>query len=178
MPTQDKIASVADLTDKLERAQLALVADYRGLTVAEISNLRAQLRKSGAELIVAKNTLVLIAAKATGRDALEPLLSGPTAVAFAYDDISAAAKAIGDFNRGPKQIAVRGGVLGTSLLGEGAVEQVSRLPGRQQVLAEVVGGVAAPLSSVVGALNGIVANVMYAVQARIDQLQPAEEAAV
>lgn len=177
LPTQSKIDTVAELTDKLSRAQMALVADYRGLTVAEISDLRKQLRASGAELIVAKNTLVSLAAKATGREGLEPLLAGPTAVAFAYDDVSGAAKAINDFNKGAKQVKVRGGILGNSMLDSSALDQVSKLPSRQQVLADIVGGVQSPLVGVVGALNGVVANVMYAVQARIDQLQPAGEQA-
>src|ERR1041384_5520030 len=99
MPTQRKIESVADLSDKLSRTQLTLVTDYRGLTVAEISDLRRRLRETGAELIVAKNTLTLRAAKETGHDALEPLLSGPTALAFAYDDVSKTAKAKNDFNK-------------------------------------------------------------------------------
>ncbi|GAB4217440.1 MAG: 50S ribosomal protein L10 [Roseiflexaceae bacterium] len=177
MPTQRKVESVADLTDKLNRAQLALVADYRGLSVAEITDLRKRLRESGAELIVAKNTLVWIAAQEAGREALEPFLAGPTAVAFSYGDVSKAAKAISDFNRGPKQLVVRGGVLGKSPLGTNALEQVSALPSREQVIAQIVGGVASPLSGVVGALNGVIANVLYAVQARIDQLQPAGESA-
>jgi large subunit ribosomal protein L10 len=174
MPTQRKIDSVADLTDKLSRTQLALVADYRGLTVAEISDLRKKLRETGAELIVAKNTLTLRAAKDSGRDALEPLLSGPTALAFAYDDAAKTAKAINEFNRGPKKLVVRGGMLGTSLLGTNVLDQVASLPTRDQVLAQVVGTVAAPISGVVGVLNAAITNVLYTLQARIDQLQPAE----
>ncbi len=170
MPTQRKIDQVAELTDKLGRSQMALVADYRGLTVAEITDLRKRLRESGAELIVAKNTLVELAAKEAGREAIMQFLGGPTAIAFGYDDIAKAAKAINDFNKGPKQLNVRGGVLGNSPVAGNALEQVSKLPTRQQVLAEVVGGIAAPLSGVVGALNGVVANIAYVVQARIDQL--------
>jgi large subunit ribosomal protein L10 len=174
MPTQRKIDSVADLTDKLSRTQLALVADYRGLTVAEISDLRKKLRETGAELIVAKNTLTLRAAKDTGRDALEPLLSGPTALAFAYTDAAKTAKAINDFNRGPKKLVVRGGMLGNSLLGANVLDQVASLPTREQVLAQVVGAVSAPVSGVVGVINAAITNVLYTLQARIDQLQPSE----
>lgn len=177
MPTQQKVEQVAELTDKLSRAQLALVADYRGLTVAEISALRKRLRDAQAELIVAKNTLVLLAAKQTGRDDLEPFLSGPTALALGYDDINGAAKAINDFNKGPKQLSVRGGMLGNSVLDASALEQVSKLPTRQEVLAQIVGGVSSPVAGVVGVLNAAITNVLYVLQARIDQLQPAEEAA-
>ena len=176
MPTQRKIDQVADLTDKLNRAQLTLIADYRGLNVAEISALRTQLRKSQAELIVAKNTLVQIAAKETGHEKLDPLLSGPTAVALAYDDINATAKAISDFNRGPKQLVVRGGMLGNSFLAENALEQVIRLPGRQEVLGQIVGGISSPVAGVVGVINAAISNVLYTLQARIDQLEPPAEA--
>jgi len=176
MPTQRKIDQVADLTDKLGRAQLMLVADYRGLTVAEITALRAQLRKSQAELIVAKNTLVQIAAKETGREELDPLLVGPTAVAIAYDDVNAAAKAIADFNKGPKQLVVRGGMLGNSLLADNALEQVVRLPSRQDILGQIVGGISSPVAGVVGVINAAITNVLYVLQARIDQLEPPAEA--
>jgi large subunit ribosomal protein L10 len=175
MPTQRKIDSVADLTDKLTRTQLTLVTDYRGLTVAEISDLRKRLRDTGAELIVAKNTLTLRAAKETGFEALESLLAGPTALTFAFQDAAKTARAINDFNRGPKKLVVRGGMLGNSLLGSNVLDQVASLPTREQVLGQIVGGVAAPVAGVVGVINAAVTNVLYALQARIDQLQPAEE---
>ncbi|KAB8144664.1 50S ribosomal protein L10 [Chloroflexia bacterium SDU3-3] len=170
MPTQRKIDQVADLTDKLSRAQVTLVADYRGLTVAEITDLRSRLRKSGAELIVAKNTLMEIAAKETGHTGLSELLAGPTAVAFAYDNASAAAKAIQDFNKGQKQLKVRGAMLGNSLLKEDALDQVAKMPTREQVLAQIVGGISSPVSGVVGVLNAAITNVLYALQGRIDQV--------
>jgi large subunit ribosomal protein L10 len=174
MPTQRKIDSVTDLADKLGRTQLTLVTDYRGLTVAEITDLRRKLRETGAELIVAKNTLTLRAAKETGHGALESLLAGPTALTFAYQDAAKTAKAINDFNKGPKKLVVRGGMLGNSLLGANVLDQVASLPTREQVLAQIVGGVAAPVAGVVGVLNAAVTNVLYVLQARIDQLQPAE----
>jgi large subunit ribosomal protein L10 len=175
MTTKRKVEAVADLTSKLQRTQVTLVADYRGLTVAEISDLRKRLREVDAELIVSKNTLTLIAAKETGHAAIEPLLLGPTALAFAYSDGPKAAKAINDFNRGAKKLVVRGGLLGTALLAGDALDQVSKMPTRQQVLAEVLGAIAAPASGVVGVLNAAVTNIVYVLQARIDQVQPAAE---
>jgi large subunit ribosomal protein L10 len=174
LPTQRKIESVATLTDKLSRTQFMVVADYRGLTVAEIGNLRKKLRETGAELIVAKNTLTLIAAKQAGYGALEPLLAGPTALAFAYDDVAKTAKAINEFNRGPKKLVVRGGMLGKSLLAGNAVDQVAQLPSREQVLAQIVGGIASPVAGVVGVINAAITNVLYVLQARIDQQEAAE----
>lgn len=177
MATQRKVDAVADLTDKLSRTQLAVVTDYRGLTVAEITDLRKKLRETGAELIVAKNTLTLRAAKETGYEGLESLLSGPTALAFAFKDVSKTAKVINDFNKGPKKLVIRGGMLGNAVMGPNVLDQVASLPSREQVLAQIVGGVAAPVSGVVGVLNAAITNVLYVLQARIDQLQPAEEAA-
>lgn len=177
MPTQRKIEAVSDLSEKLQRTQVTLVADYRGLTVADITELRKKLREADAELIVAKNTLTLRAAQETGHAAIEPLLAGPTALAFAYSDAQKAAKAINEFNRGPKKLTVRGGLLGTSLLSGDVLDQVSKMPTRQQVLAEVLGGIVAPVSGVVGVLNAAVSNVAYVLQARIDQLQPSGEQA-
>ncbi len=174
LPTQRKIDKVAELSDKLSRTQFTVVADYRGLTVAEISDLRKRLRESGAELIVAKNTLTLLAAKQTGFDALESLLSGPTALAFAYDDVSKTAKVINDFNRGPKKLVVRGGMLGKNVLAANALDQVASLPSREQVLAQIVGGISSPVAGVVGVINAAITNVLYVLQARIDQQQGAE----
>jgi large subunit ribosomal protein L10 len=174
LPTQRKINTVADLSDKLSRTQFTVVADYRGLTVAELSDLRKRLRETGAELIVAKNTLTLIAAKQTGYDELEGLLAGPTALAFAYDDVAKTARAINDFNRGPKKLVVRGGMLGKNLLATNALEQVASLPSREQVLAQILGGIASPVAGVVGVINAAITNVLYVLQARIDQQEGAE----
>jgi large subunit ribosomal protein L10 len=176
MPTQRKVESVADLTDKLQRTQLTVVTDYRGLTVAEITDLRKKLRETGAELIVAKNTLTLRAAKETGYAELEAFLSGPTALAFAFKDVAKTAKAINDFNKGPKKLVIRGGMLGNTMMGANLLDQVASMPSREQVLAQIVGGVSAPVSGVVGVINAAITNVLYALQARIDQIQPAGEA--
>jgi large subunit ribosomal protein L10 len=178
VPTQRKIDLVGELSEKMERSQLAVIADYRGFTVAEISALRAKLRESGAEMIVAKNTLLRLAARNTGRESLEDFLEGPTAIAFAYDDVSKVAKVLLDASKAtPKALSLKGGVLGTSQFKADGLEAVTRLPSREQALAQVVGGIAAPVSGVVSVINAAITNVALVVQARIDQLQPAGEPA-
>lgn len=178
MPTQRKIDMVSELTEKMERSQLAVVADYRGFTVAELTALRARLRENGAEMIVAKNTLLRLAARNTGRERIEEFLEGPTAVAFGYDDVSKVAKVLLDASRAmPKGLKLKGGVLGNSLLGPDAIEAVTRLPNREQALAQVVGGISAPLSGVIGVIGAALSNVALVIQARIDQLEPAGETA-
>lgn len=178
MPTRRKIDLVGELTEKMERSQLAIVADYRGFTVAELTDLRAKLRQNGAEMVVAKNTLLRLAARNTGREGLEQYLEGPTAIAFGYDDVSKVAKVLLDASKAtPKGLTVRGGILGTSPLNADGLDAVTKLPTREQALANVVGGVAAPVAGVVGVINAAVSNVLFVLQARIDQLQPAGEAA-
>jgi large subunit ribosomal protein L10 len=176
VPTQRKVDTVADLTDKMQRMQLAVVADYRGLTVAEITDLRKKLREHGAEFIVAKNTLLTIAARETGREQLESLLAGPTGVAFAYDNVAKVAKTLEDYLKAQPKISVRGGMLGNNLLPADGLEQVTKLPTREQALAGVLGGIQAPVAGVVGVINAAISNVVYVLQARIDQMQPAGEA--
>lgn len=178
MPSQRKVDIVGELTEKMERIQLAVVADYRGFSVADLTELRKKLRENGAELIVAKNTLLRLAARNTGRENLEPFLEGPTAVAFAYDNVAKVAKVLLDASKAtPRPLVIRGGLLGMSPVASDGLDQVTKLPTREQALAQVVGVVAAPVSGVVGVINAAISNVAYVIQARIDQLQPSEEAA-
>jgi large subunit ribosomal protein L10 len=198
MPTERKKATVAELADKLSRMQFAVVADYRGLTVAEIGNLRAKLREHHAEFVVAKNTLLRIAARQAGRESIEPLLEGPTAVAFAYDDVAKAAEALQDYLKTSKKLTVRGGLLGSSVIPADGLEDVTRMPTRDEVLGQVVGGIVSPLTGfaglldrpatelvglidapprdTLGVLNAAITDFSGVLQARINQLQ-SEEAA-
>ncbi len=176
MPTQQKIDLVAELTDKMTRAQLSVVADYRGFTVAELYTLRTKLLESGAEMVVAKNTLLRLAARNVGKEVLEPTLEGPTAVIFAYDDIAKTAKVLLDASKVTnKPLKLKGGALGTSAIAADGLDAVTKLPSREQALAQVVGAVSAPVSGVVGVINAAISNIALVIQARIDQLQPAGE---
>jgi large subunit ribosomal protein L10 len=177
MPTEKKGETIDSLADKMQRKQLAVIADYRGLTVAEITDLRKKLRDSGAELIVAKNTLVRIAAQRTGNEAITPLLEGPTAMAFAYDDIAKVAKTLHDYIRtSKKQIAVRGGLVGSQLMAADGLEAITRLPTREQAYATIMGGVQAPASRIVGTINAVMRNIAYILRARSEQEAGAEAA--
>ncbi len=189
MPNAKNIASVAELTEKMSRTQMMVVADYRGMNVAEMADLRKKLRDANSELVVAKNTLLRIAARETGFTAMEDLLIGPTAVTFIYDDLPKAARVLNDLSKMPQfAFTVRGGLLGQSPISAYGLEQVTKMPSREQVLAEIVGGVQAPLSGMIGLLDApardtvsildsVVNSVVYALQARIDQLQPEGAAA-
>jgi large subunit ribosomal protein L10 len=160
MPNKQNIAAVEDLKEKLGRSQLTLVGEYRGLTVAEMADLRNAVRKTDAEIIVAKNTLTKIAANEIGITGLDEFLGGPVALTLAYGDPVATAKALNDFLKGAKKsITVRGGMIGTTRLGGGDLERVASTPSREQSIAKIMGGVNAPASRIVGALNGVMRNI-------------------
>lgn len=176
MPTQRKIDLVAELGDKMQRSQLAFVADYRGFTVSDLFVLRGKLRESGAEMVVTKNTLLRLAARNVGKEGLEVTLEGPTAIIFAYDDIAKTAKVLVEASQAKaKPLKLKGGVLGASPITAEGLDAVTKLPTREQALAQVLGAVSAPVSGVVGVINTALTNVALVIQARIDQLQPSEE---
>jgi len=116
MPTAQKAATIKALSDQLTRAQLTIVTDYRGLGVAELQGLRGNLRPTGAEFRIAKNTLTTIAAERAGIDGLAGLLAGPTALVLAYDDPVQASKVVSDFVRTSRVLTVRGGVMNNQLV--------------------------------------------------------------
>lgn len=160
MPNKQNIASVEDLKEKLGRSQLTLVGEYRGLTVAEMAELRNAIRKTDAEILVTKNTLTKIAANEIGITGLDEFLGGPVALTLSYGDPVATAKALNDYLKGAKKsITVRGGLIGTTRLGGADLERVASTPSREQSIAKIMGGVNAPASRIVGALNGVMRNI-------------------
>ena len=130
MQKEDKQKVVADLTDRLKSSETLIVADYRGLTMPQIDDLRSELLKHGAKFTVVKNTLTRRAAEAAGADALLALLEGPTAIAFLETDGDpvAVAKAIGATARETKVLAVRGGILDGRPITAEDIESLAKLP--------------------------------------------------
>ncbi|MEB3299052.1 MAG: 50S ribosomal protein L10 [Candidatus Sericytochromatia bacterium] len=173
MPTkQHKEASLEALKGSFAKASVALVADYRGLTVAEITDLRRRIQKVGGDFTVAKNTLVRLATQDDSWKAIEPLLAGPTALAIGYDDPVALAKTLTDFAKEKRkvQIEVRGGVLQGNALDAKAVKALADLPSREQLLAKLMGSINSPATGVVMATAGVARKLVYALEARRKQL--------
>ncbi len=162
MPNKQNVAAVEELKEKLSRSQLTLVGEYRGLTVGEMAEMRNAVRKTDAEVIVTKNTLTKIAAHEVGITGLDEFLGGPVAITLAYGDPVATAKALNDYLRNAKKaIPVRGGMLGTTRIAGTDLERVASTPSREQSIAMIMGGVNAPASRIVGALNGVMRNIAY-----------------
>jgi large subunit ribosomal protein L10 len=178
MLRSDKERVVDELTERLKTTDTLIVADYRGLTVTQIDELRTELLKHGARFSVVKNTLTRRAAEAAGADVLLGLLEGPSAIAFleADGDPVAVAKALADAARTTRVLAVRGGLLEGSQLSPEDVANLAKLPAADVLRAQLVGALAGPLTTVVGLFTAPLRDLVGVLQARIDQLQAQGEA--
>ncbi len=146
-------------------SRAVVLADYRGLNVSALTQLRRRLGEAGVELRVVKNTLTAIAARQTGLGGLEGLLVGPTAIAFAPGDPVAPAKIISDFAREHKELAIKGGVLEGKVIGADDVRSLALLPPREVMLGRVAVTIAMPMSALAGALAGVMRNLVYSLDA-------------
>lgn len=168
-PRPEKAADVAEIAELLRSSDAVLLTEYRGLQVKQLGELRRSLRNVGGEYKVFKNTLVRIAADGVGIDGLEPLLHGPTAVAFVKGDAVEVAKALRDYAKTNANLVVKGGLIGTKVLSAADAAALADMPPRQQVLAEIAGLFAAPLSQMAGLLAAPARDVAYALQALVDK---------
>jgi large subunit ribosomal protein L10 len=167
IPTAEKEQVIQELADLVGRSKGAILTDYRGFTVSEITELRKRLREQGAEYHVVKNTLFKRAIQ--DGDRLGPYLEGPTAIAFALQDPVAPAKTLLDFMREKRKGVVKAGFIEGQVYTEPQVGELSKLPSRDVLIAQVVGGIQGPISGLVGALNGILSNFVYTLQAIVDK---------
>jgi large subunit ribosomal protein L10 len=168
-PRPEKVAVVAEVRERLEGADAALLTEYRGLNVKALADLRRQLRPAGGEYKVYKNTLVRFAAREMGANDLESLLTGPTAITFVKGDAAAVAKTLRDYARTNQALVVKGGMLGTKLLTAADVQALAELPSRDVLLAQVAGAFQAPLTKLAGLLQALPRNFAYGLKALIDQ---------
>jgi large subunit ribosomal protein L10 len=175
----DKERLVAELTDQFRETPTMLVADYRGLSVTEIDDLRTQLLQHGARFRVVKNTLTRRAAEAAGADALLTLLDGPTAIAFLETDGDpvAVAKALREVARTSRVLAIRGGILDGAAITAEDVEELAKLPPADVLRGQLVGALAGPLQ-VVGLFAAPMREFVGVLDARIRQLEESGETVV
>lgn len=178
MQKEEKARVVAELTERLRTTHTLIVADYRGLTNAELESLRDELIKHGARFAIVKNTLTRIAAEAADADALLAMLEGPTAIAFleADGDPVAVAKALADTARNTRILAVRGGVLEGRAMSAEEVESLAKLPPLDILRGQVLGAVTAPLTAIVGLIRAPLQDIYGLIDARIAQLGDSAEA--
>src|SRR5690242_20347646 len=172
MKRDQKQQVVEELTARLKAAETLLVADYRGLTMPQIDELRTRLLESGARFTVVKNTLTRRAAEAAGTEGLLTLLDGPSAIAFleADGDMVAAAKALADSARETNVLEIRGGILQGRTMTADEVESLAKLPPAEVLRGQVLGAIVAPLTALAGLLNAPLQNLVGLIDARIEQL--------
>jgi len=173
LPTQEKFNRVEELKEQLERSTITFGADYTRTTVNQMVELRRSMRANGLEFTVVKNTLMYLAAEQAGKPQVKEIVQGPTAVAFGYDDPAAAAKALADYARAnANSFSIRGAVLGDGPpMGPEGVTRLATLPPRPQLVATLLAQMQAPMSRLVGALNGPVQNLDNVLRARMRQLE-------
>jgi large subunit ribosomal protein L10 len=170
----EKERVVAELVERLQTAETLIVADYRGLTHAELDGVRTQLLQHGARLSVCKNTLTRIAAQEAGVEPLLELLTGPTAIAFVHDgDMVAVAKTLSETARTTRRLDLKGGVLQGRAIGADAVRDLATLPPVDVLQGQVLGAIVAPLTSLLGLVTAPLTNLAGLIDARIEQLQAA-----
>lgn len=165
----EKTAVIADVERRLGLTNTIMAAEYRGLTVTQMSALRNALREAGAEFTVAKNTLARRAADSTGNDVLRKYLTGPVGLVWVDGDPAAAAKALNTFATAHPALVVTGGVLEGEDIDAAGIGRLAKLPAREVLLAQLAGGVAAPLRGLAGGMNNLISGLaqrLAAVQAQ------------
>jgi large subunit ribosomal protein L10 len=175
MPTEAKRETIEQLREALAGSRTLIVSEYRGLTVKELAEIRRALRKQDVSYRIVKNRLMRIAAQDTIGDALSPLLTGPTAIAFGNDE-SSTAKAVLDATRAYKPVTITGGVLGTRSIDAAGVRNLATLPSRDVLLGKLAGGMQAPVATLAGLLVANIRNLGYALSQVRDQKSAAETA--
>src|SRR5688500_6851554 len=168
-PRPEKVAVVDEVKDRLQSSSAAILTEYRGMKVGDLSTLRRSLRESGGEYKIYKNTLVRFAVKDLGLDELESMLVGPTAIAFVEGDAVGVAKTLRDYARTNPLLIVKGGVLGESVLSAADAAALADIPPREVLLARLAGMLAAPMQQFAGLLQAVPRNFAYGLKALIDQ---------
>lgn len=165
-----KESDVAKMSELFAQTKLAVLTDYRGLDVPAISELRSKLRDAGITYTVAKNTLVKLALAQSPQSSVDTsVLTGPMAIAFGADEVEAA-KIVAEFAKEYQALDIIGAISGDgAVLSKAEVQALAALPSREQLTAQLVGTIAAPLSGFVRVLNGNVASVVYALSAIKDK---------
>lgn len=173
--TAAKQAIVAELKEKLTGAKGAVLVNYRGLTVAQDTKVRRQLREAGVDYRVVKNTMTRIAAQEAGLEGLDVYLEGPTAMAISTTDPVAPAKIITDFVKEHKLqvLEVKAGLVEGNVIDENGVKALASLPSREVLIAKMLGSMQSPITGLVNVLQGSIRNLVYALDAVRQQKESA-----
>lgn len=170
---EKKETLVSEYAEKLRRSQAFIVTEYRGLTTKQVQGLRKELRGCESEFAITKNTLLARALTEANLPVPEALLTGPTAVAFCFNEIAAPAKVLTKFAKDSKIMVLRGGMVDRVIFDAAGVQTLTELPSKDQLRAQVVGVLQSPISGLVNVLAGSIRGIMNVLNARIGQLEEA-----
>ena len=171
---EQKVEQVEVLTEKLKKAKVAVLTDYRGLTVSQMQELRGKLRTGNVEYRVIKNTLARRAADAAGYKALESELKGPIAIAFGYEDLSLPARLINEFVRTTRlKLEVVGGLVEGRVFNRDQIRQLADLPSREVLLAQLLGTLQSPVGQLVGIMQTPLQQLLGVLEAYKSKLEAA-----
>ena len=169
MNRDEKASTVSELNETFSKAKFAVVTDYRGLKVTELEKLRRELKKNDGQFQVAKNTLLRLAVKGTAHEVLGEYFTGTTAVAVCFADPVASAKALAAFSKEFEALRIRSAALEGKILSADDVVALSKLPGKQELRAKLLGTMAAVPTGLVRVLNGVPSKLVYVLQAIKEQ---------
>ncbi len=165
MKREEKYRVVEEMREKLQKAEATFLVDYRGLNVEQITSLRNELRKTGTEFHVVKNRLLKIACEGTNTEVIKELLQGPNAIAISYEDIVSPAKVLINFSDDYDKLEIRAGQMAGRLLNADEIKRLSKLPGREELLAMALSVMQAVPGSFVRVLNAVILKLIYALKA-------------
>lgn len=171
-----KAKFVEDVKARLERAEATFLLDYKGLDVEAINRLRRELRSTGTEFQVVKNRLLALASKDTETAVLEDKFVGPTAIAITYDEPVGPAKILVDLEKELKELEIKAGQMSGRVLDVDAIQRLAKLPGREELLAQVLSAMQAVPGSFVRVLNGMVVQLLNVLKA-VEEKKNAESQA-
>ncbi len=169
MNRAQKTQAIEELSERFGRSPIAVVTDYRGLNVAQITELRRKIRDAEGEYLIAKNTLTRIAIADTESAAINEWLSGPIGVAYGYGDAVAIAKAVDEFAKDNEALEIKGGVLDGEALDAGQLKQLAKMPGKDELRAQLLALLMTPATQLVRVLSAPAQQVVQVLTARSQQ---------
>ena len=164
-----KSEKIDAIKSKVEKAQVAIITEYKGYSVEEITNLRRALQKEGGDYMVTKNTLAKVAIKGTDYEVMSDLMKGPIAIAFGFDDQVSPAKVVSKFIKDSKKGEILGAVLDGNLLSANEAKALANLPSKEELYAKMLGSINSPATGITLGINGVMAALTRAVAAVRDQ---------
>ena len=168
---EEKKQAVADLSQKLKAARTGVIVDYKGITVEDDTKLRKELRESGSDYKVVKNTMLRLALKEAGIDGLDPILEGTTAVAVNFEDYVAPAKILNGYAEKHKNFTIKAGFIDGKSATTDEVKTLASLPPKDVLLAQVLRGMNGPITGFVTVLNGTLKGLVVALNAIAEKQQ-------